>query len=794
MELLFPSQKTSMAEKAKASWYIPCIDYLIDKAIIINNKIEVRRNMDAANGLVDKKTYEYVLHPLTGYDNTLNNFPGEIRDVDIITPIREKHIGRYIEIPYTYHVTTNDPDIAFQRAEKLKKEVSKLMQEQFMALVEQQGQAAQQSGKPQEPPDIAKFAKDFMANYIDEKAIQGQKRLELLNDIVDFESKRIQAFYWWWACEEVYTHRWIENGDVRTVVISPLDGFPIDNGEPYVEDMDGFVWRRRITFPQFIDDYRHIVRKEDQDIVEDLFRKYNNSEPLQFPVQLFQTRYENDSLLNYYNTYSNYFGIRTDNPYTNFASPQFMLDCYKVCWKTMKPVKLLKYLDVTTGKEEEREVEMDYKLDKELGDISVTTEWINTVMTAYRFGNRYCGVYTTPEEELVQRRDIKNPSRVKLPFGGKRGVMQGVYINPVPKRVLPYLALYRIYTLQIERHIAKYKANIMLMPQSMINPDDAGSTKDKVYYMAADGTLIYDDTKVDFNTAAQGFRIVGNPGLAEYLKTLYDIRDGIKKDAWELANVNEELAGQTAASQTVTNATRNINAVQRGNNLMIDVFHKMLRRDHIADLEFSKVAWINGKTGSYWNNATRDYEIVSIGEGEGLDVDYGVFVKNSVEEEMKLQEFQKLAFSAAQNGDTELAAQAIISNNSVELAKYVKQHAEAVKAFEASQKEADREAQKYVADKTEAIANAKMEHEKTIVEYKEQQANYRAEIAIDAQPIEDTSNEDNDNERNNELEERRIALQEREQTRKENKDNLDHSIKRDKLSIDRTKANKQSKG
>ena len=726
MELLFPSQKTTMAEKKKANWYIPCCDYLIDRCIIMNNKIEVRRNMDAANGIIDQKTYDYVLHPLTQYDDSLHNLPGEIRDVDFITPIREKQIGEYIQLPYAFHVKTNDVDVVLERSEKYRKELTKLMQQAFINYANQH----EDTGVDSKPvPDISEFSKNFMQNYIDEKAIKGQERLNLLNDITDFETKRIQAFYYWWACEEFYTHRWIENGEVRTEVISPLDGFPLDNGEQFVEDMDGFVWRRRITFSQFIDDYRDKVRDEDFEIVEDLFRRYNNSEPLQFPVQMFERRYQNDSLLNYYNTYSNYFGVRSDNPYSNFASPQFLLDCYKVCWKTLVPVKLLTYVN-EFDKELEIEVPMEYKLDKEHGDKHVRTEWINTLMTMFRFGNRYCGVYTEPKEEVVVRRDIANPSKIKLPFGGKRGLLWGVFMNPVPKRILPYLALFRIYNLQIERNIAKYHGNIEIIPQALLNPDDTGTTKDKIYYMTADNRLFYDDEKVDINKVAQGVRVIGNDGLSDYLKTLYSIREGIKKDAWELAHMNDERMGNADTQGGKGNNEANTAKAKIGSTLMIKMFHEALRRDHIADLEFTKVAWINGKTGSYWDSNKNNYQYVTIDEAEGLDTYFGVFVKNSIDEDIKLQEFKKLAFNAAQNGDSELAAEAISADNVPQLMKYIKQHVEAEKKFKEQQAQQEQATQKYVADSAKATADADRASTEKIAANREAHADYRAELAI----------------------------------------------------------------
>jgi len=131
MRTQLPNQKVSDKEKQKPEWYIPTCDYLISKAIALNNKIEVKRNLDAANGIVDYETYRYVMNPLSSSDNTLQNFPGEIRNVDFITPIKEKNLGEYINLPYVYHVKVNNMDVVMKRTKAVQDEVVRKMQDAY---------------------------------------------------------------------------------------------------------------------------------------------------------------------------------------------------------------------------------------------------------------------------------------------------------------------------------------------------------------------------------------------------------------------------------------------------------------------------------------------------------------------------------------------------------------------------------------------------------------------------------------------------------------------------------------
>lgn len=761
-----PNQKVSDKEKQDPEWYIPTCNYLISKSSALNDKTTVASNLNAANGIVDSDTYAYVMNPLSSSDSTLTNFPGKIRDVDFITPIKEKNIGEYINLPYVYQVKVNNMDVVMKRTTAVKDEVTKKMQDAFTKMV-----ATKQGEDPNAAiPDIKKFASDFEQSWIDDRAIEGQKRLNLLNDLLDFNTKRIQAFYYWWATEEVYTHRWLENGEVRSAVINPLDGFPIDNGESFVEDMDGFCWKRQITFNQFYETYKQYVEKEDLDILEELFNNYTNNEPLVVPVQIFQKRYEHVS--NYVND--------SNSDYVTFGNSDSTLNVYKLSWKTFQEVKYLTY-ENSLGKEVEVIVPSDYKLDESKGDISIRKDYINSVMSMYRFGEQSTGIFTKPTYDLIQRRDESNPNLVKLNFGGKRGLLNGVYINPIPKRILPYLALVRIYTLQAERAIAKYKGNIMLVPQGMINPDSSGTTDEKFFYMKADGTLIYDETKVNANDA-NAFRVVGDAGLERYIVSLYEIIKGLIKDAWDLANMNDERYGSTPTSSTVTNANRNAATARLGSSLMITMFNKVMERDHMADLEFTKVAWVDGKQGSYWDKEKNNFEYVSIDGENHVEDRYGIFVRDSIAEDAKLKQYQDLAFSAAQNGDFELAGEAIGSDSVSEIRKFVKEHAEALRAFEESQANAANEATKYAADKSDAELDKQLMSNEKIAQLNNETKERIATMTNKDEPIEDTSVKDA-------REERKLTLQEKAINDTKDKNDKSISIKERELDVKRKQLN-----
>ena len=740
----YPNQKVSFKEKQSPEWYIPCADYLVSRAISINDKDTTAMNLNAANGIIDKSVYKYILEPLQVDTNVTKNLPGTIRDVDFLTPIKEKNIGEYIELPYEYVVTVANNDVMQLRNLALAQDLSKYVSQLYINEV---NKAISTGIDSKEVPDLEEYSRTFIKNYVDERAIKGQERLHFLNELTDFDTRRIQSFYYWWATEEVYTHRYLENGEVRVVTINPMEGFPLDNGEQFVEDMDGFVWRRRITFTQFYDHYRHLIRKEDEDMLDVLYNRYKNNEPLTVPEQIFNTRL--------FGSLKTYYGDKeiNDNFY-QFASIDSSLWVNKIEWKTLKEIKHLTYINAL-GELVELEVDEDYKLDKANGDIKLWSEWINTTMTMYRFGDQGLAIYTEPIENPVQRRDPKNLSKCKLSFGGKKGLLDGININPIPKRILPHLALYRIYTLQLERTIAKYKGNIMTIPKSMLINDEAGTTSEKYFYMMADNTLIYDDSRINMQDVAQGFRVVGNQGLERYLQVLSQIIQGIKDEAWDLANMNKERYGDTSNSQTVGNAKQNIYSARIGSTLMISMFNKMLERDHQADLEYSKIAWVNGKEGSFWNPMEDTFKYITINGEEHAETEYGIFVKNSAVEREKLQQHKEMAFSAAQNGDFELASKAIDAKSVVQLSKYVDEHAVALREFQEQQQANEQNFNAQLEEAKQQENERIREHEMNMLIYKEEMANSRemlkanTSLYIDDNNLLNNQNDGGNNDLNN---------------------------------------------
>ena len=662
-----PKQRVSLSEKMKPSYYMNNIHYYIGVALANNDKNEVLDNLAASNGIVPQSTYDYILRPLTGDGDTLKSLPGVIRDTDFITPIREKNIGEYIELPNEFTVKVDDPDITVLK----NKEVGDIVRPFIEQAVINKINEDKQTGVPSKPIDIEKVVSDTLENWIDDRADNALKLVKSIVNENDLENKRLSLFNYWWSTEQAYIHTYTINGGIFFDVISPLEGYPITNGYEFVDDQEAFLIKRKLTFDRIEEYYGDELTSKDREYLDVLLRNNVGTDTLTTTCDVYEGIYGRRLMLAN-DKYANKSDII---PFSNGRD----VDEYVLYYKTEVERKILFYFN-ELGEVKQRVIDDDehFEFNEELGHIKVEKEWIMETWKQVLLGEEYSGIYLKPKPEVVQIYDEKGHN--KLPIYGKKGLINGVYINPVPKRIIPNLALHRILTLQIERQIAKYKGSIEIIPQTMLG-DSEQDVKDNMFYKLADSTIIYDDTKVDFNTIAQGYRLVGNDAATTFIKTLIDYRDTVKAEAWDMANMNDARYGSAPASTTVTNNQQNIFNAKLGSVLSITTFNSILVRLYTGLLAFAEYVYPDGAKGSIFDN-DGEIKYFNIDSGELTANKYGIYMTNSVIDFQKLKDYKDFAFAAGQHGEFELATAAIEGESISSIRKKLNEYLKAKREYE----------------------------------------------------------------------------------------------------------------
>lgn len=681
--LVIQDQRVSDETKQTEKWYIPNCNYWIGLAIGQNDKTITQKFINSANGLIDTETYDYVLKNYVDRVGDKANMYGEIRDVDFLTPIKERYMGEFINMFANYQVFNNDPTVVLQRNKILADKVMTFCNQEIINRLNSEGFETNKKSITQDK--LENVIESVLNDWIDDITISTQKRLELINTIIEAKDKYQQAYFYWWACEEVYTYREVYKNDIYLNVISPLEYYRIDSGKRYIEDDDAGVRIYRMTMAQIIDRFRDELSDKEIKYLKEIYTvspKYDAPDGI---VQIFDKHNfgERKSILQ-----SNSDLLKSESRLYGKD-----IDIYHYVWKTEIKQGILKHKDLL-GKTVETIVDVNYVFDESVGDISIEWEWINQVWEGWRIGGMHSGIYIKPRPILVQRERFNNYSECKLPYNGIIGLNKDNLRNPIPFRVLPYLALYRIYTLQEERTVAKFKS-WLLFPESILSDTNEMTTEERLSIANKDGFLPFDDTTASPNSL-QAIREVATTALNNYLNTLATLKQNLKGEAWEAANMNNARFGDSKdyAGKAINEA--NYTQAMTGSVWSLECFNLFREKDYIANIDYSKFAWIDGKRGSYVDPSTNKIVIVDLDGSSDFSSNIGIYIRNNADVQNKLNMMKELAFSAGQNDQMEVAIAAIKDNNLISIASNIEKALKARREYELQLQKAQQEAQAQV--------------------------------------------------------------------------------------------------
>ena len=116
----------------------------------------------------------------------------------------------------------------------------------------------------------------------------------------------------------------------------------------------------------------------------------------------------------------------------------------------------------------------------------------------------------------------------------------------------------------------------------------------------------------------------------------------------------------------------------------------MRERDYARDMDYSKLAWIDGLDTSYRDRSGK-VKYLSLNVNNHIYADYVIKAKNSVIEKEKLEQLRQFAFSAAQNGDSQMAIAAIEGDNVASIKKLIDKYQKAKEQHEVELKQLDQQ-------------------------------------------------------------------------------------------------------
>jgi len=692
---------------------------------------------------IDKSEYNYFVNPFNFKGAKHQNLPGRLRNYDIITPIFRRYIGEYISNSNIFHVVSAIPDEENRYLKKVNDYFYKLIDRKAAAKLSASGFDVPDA-KAEEGDNINDEFETFKKSFKDNKTTRDATLLDYIKYSTKDEYLYAILYSDWVLYSRYYIDRYIDHNDIVKERIDPLSARHPNNGQEFVDDYEAF-WREiPMDYPTIVNYFPNLTVDELAYVKQQLNRGTNSVGHSTLLRSMYIEPVANEFLASN-SMYPVYNGV---------------ISVGKLYYKGFKRIAILKYTDLF-GVTQEMEVEDTYELRVDAGDISMEYVFYPTVYVQYCIGAKDSGIYTKPEEITVQRHKLNDLRKVKLPVTGKCNIATSLPDHSIVRICKDHQILLNLLYLARERAISKNHGKIAVIPKALLGSNE-GTVEDNMYYMLADNKLFIDTSVPGTASFINALKEL-NLSDSEYITTLSTLIGETKTAAMEACDMNRQRFGDTMASDGKSVNEQAIIRSSTGTALTNFVFNFSRALDYNADIDFTKVAFIDGKKANFVN--TEGVEAMIEIEGYGhANTEFNCYCVSGAKYNRQLAKFEELAFSAAQNGDIGVAASAIAEDDISKL--------------------------KVIIDKYEALKNKRSQQsseiQKQINDAREQMVKAEGQANRDVL----TSNNQRDNETKLALKQVDALIKELEVNADANNEAINSALAAAKLAIDSTRTTK----
>lgn len=673
-----PSQKKTWNEK-KANdfqWAKDCINGYINLASLSNNsyKYYLKKLYDYYNGHVYQEDYKSVLEPYG--EKRLETFPAEIRNYPIIRNKIDLLRGEFAKRPDNFTVVVKNSDVFTNKTEELNQAVNQSLEQVTINTLNSLGlNTGQESQEVEQPSKVKKY---YDLSWRDKRAYVGQNSLSYIKSYNKTEEIYDTSFLDWLTAGEVYSYRGVEHKEPVYENVNPLDiDFDKDPDLQFVEDGDWVVRRK----------YMHV-----SSVIDMFYDELTDTQVKDLETQSVES-------MQSFTPYS--FMRDSEQPYKNFSR---LMEVVHVTWKSRRKFGILSYQD-EMGQTQQREVDESYRLDPTIGDLSIEWHWGNEAWEGYRINNKF---WLRMQPIPVQRTSLDNASKCKLPYNGR--IMSNRNSRNVSLVALgvPYQINYNIVKYRLELALAKMKDVIALLD---INAIPKGWSVDKwLSYVDGTGVGFVDYAKegVKLNPQHQSQLDLASKVLGSYIEILAFIDSEWSK----LCGISPNREGEIQSQETVGGVERSVAQSSLITEIYFRLFDQFKQRDYEALLDYSRIAWVEGKKASYVQPDLAKILYLDVDGIQHSETEYGVFVSNALKDSQKIQQLQALASTFAQNGTPASAIAEIIDTESfVQIKAKLKEAEDNLQQFEIQKAQQEQQAAQQALEMQAQIADREHEFE-----------------------------------------------------------------------------------
>lgn len=578
MNVSRPKQRLPLSQKNK-EWREANITYWAGRCNIypIANSDAVALYAAAA-GKLDESLYTYVTNPLNEEKTKLKGYPAKMRNIDIISPNILRIMGELSDRYFNPIVVAINEDVRTKVDQQEHELRIEALKRDFINGLVERGMLAEDAAQQPLPNDILNKT---VSSLRSELSKMGQEAINVImkeNEVLKIRRKTLYDFI---VLSRMYTYRDIRGNNLYYDWISPLEiSFPNNPNIDFVEDAEAV--RRAVTLP-----LNQIV-----DLMSDV-EGFDEILP-ELEQQIATVGYQ-----------SIYTGLTSDmlrgifgEPYTNQSEGLFF---EHVVWSSLK--KMLR----VSGKDfwgTEYTVDYDESYIP-LPEESVEEFWVTEKWHGYRIHNKHI-LGVEPLDE--QRGTYDAPNKCKNPYNGRIFLNNYIVPQSMVEKGIVYQIKYNIVHYHLEKLLNKNKDKILTLPLGIVPQKEGWDEFTMMYYADAHGYLFMDETNPQTLTALQYIKSI-DMSLTSYIKEVYGILQQIKADWDDAIGFTPQRKAQISAS-----AGKAVTEMAISNSLTVteEFFlqhEEVIVKDLQCLMDLSRIAWQDGKKGSYINNEYKQIDV-----------------------------------------------------------------------------------------------------------------------------------------------------------------------------------------
>ena len=598
--------------------------------------LRMKTNYDLFNNKINESDFNYVIRPYTTDPTSADlKLPANFTNKDIVSNKIRALLGMEMRRPLDYKILAINEEATTRKEEeyfnRIKEYVTAMIMQPIEAEIRKQAYAqlngrqpsqeevqeiekqVQESIKAATPPEVEKYmARDHqdpaeaMMSDLFEYVTNLNRIKETFNN--GWKHGLISAY-------EVYYVGEINDNPVVKVVNPIYFDCSKSHDTEFIEDGEWAVYEMHLTPSEVINIFSKELTDEEIDEIYSLSEGRGVDPEFTF----------------------------TDIKVTNFRKSVRVLH---VVWKSLRKIGYLTYEE--KGQQYTTQVDEEYELQSEFGDISIEWVWIPEVHQGYKIGTK---IYKKMGPLPGQYIDSDRFFNVKLPYHGV--IYDNVNAEPISAldRMKTWQFYYNVIMFRIEKLMASDKGKIALINSKLL-PKEMGIDLNKwLYFVDALKIGFMDPTAenrtTDVSTAAKELDLSMMADIQKYV----ELATYIEEKCGRAIGITPEIEGQIANSAAVSNTEQNINMVS---NILEPYFnlHERVKRNVLTSLlELSRYIYSRPEKAAKLSFVLDDMSLKTLTIDNNLlsSSTYGLFVSNSSKIELTKQLIQQLSQAALQN-------------------------------------------------------------------------------------------------------------------------------------------------